>query len=127
MFYKFALFTSLMIIIFSLQAKEMQQSPQKCGEYQVNGIVRLRDDEIKVIVHEKTLSEIVIALDKFEHGKLTPFADRPVTVSLLLERKFEHQKGYASQIVSEASLRIPAPLNPRDTGFFLLNETPCLK
>lgn len=119
---------SLFTLLFSSQLlAEYQGAPFKCGDYKVAGVVRMRNDEIKVIVNEKTVSEHVMSFDKYDLPRLTPFFDRPLTLSVRLLSKWNGTKGTANEIIGNPADRIPNPLKPNDTGFELIKELPCQK
>lgn len=98
----------------------------ECGEYTAKGVVRAKEDGIKFIVNEKTMSEYVISMPRLEQGKIAGHIDRDVTVKLILDKKFDGQKGVTDNIISIES-RIPDPLKPGDTGFTLDKKTSCKK
>lgn len=96
----------------------------ECGEYKAKGVVRLKQDRIKLIVNEKTLSEYEISMSLGEQTKLAGLIDRDVTVELILDQKLDGQKAESSEILSVAS-RIPNPLDPTDTGLTLVKNKKC--
>jgi hypothetical protein len=106
---------------------EYQGAPYKCGEYKVAGIVRMKNNEIKVVVNEKTVSEQIISFDKYDLPRLTPFFDKPLTLSVRLLTKWDGTKGKATEIIGSPADRVPDPLKPNDTGFELQKELPCQK
>lgn len=112
-------------LLFLLPASLNAAIITECGEYTAKGIVRAKEDGIKLIVNEKTQSEYVISMPRLEQGKIAGHIDRDVTVKLLLD-KLDGQKGLTENIIS-IDFRIPDPLKPGDTGFTLDKKTPCRK
>ena len=95
-----------------------------CGEYTARGVVRAKEDGLKLIVNEKTQSEYVISMDPLAQGQLSGLIDRDALVKLVLDKKLDGQKATISKIIS-AKARIPDPLNPEDSGFTLDKKIPC--
>lgn len=110
-----------------VSAETMQPSPADCGEYKVNGMVRLIDERIKVVVHEKTRSEIILDFELPDQPRLTPFFDRPIALNVVLNTKWNGTRGKVSSISGDPEARVPDPLNPQDTGFKLVKTLPCMK
>ncbi|MBC7428093.1 MAG: hypothetical protein H7336_05750 [Bacteriovorax sp.] len=97
-----------------------------CGEYTARGIVREKPDGLKLIVNEKTLSEYVISMSLLEQGQLGGLINKDAIVQLILNKKFNGQKGVTSKIISAKS-RILNPLNPEDTGLKLDKKSQCIE
>lgn len=97
-----------------------------CGEYEVRGIVRSDNSISRIVVNEKTMSEIIINLPSGLQLKLLPYINRPVTITLILDKKFDGTKGSTQKIINVKS-RIPDPLKPGDTGFMIKNKMECKK
>lgn len=124
----------ILLIVFTLSSPVMAQNkeqfvgtPTDCGEYKIAGVVRRIDDSLKIVVNEKTLSEKIISLALLESGKLGPYLDHAVHVSVMLNKKFDGTKAEASGITQAPSDRLPDPMNPQDTGFLLITPSPCIK
>ena len=100
----------------------------KCGEYLVAGVVKIVDEKLNVVVNEKTKSEHKISIQAADQAHIAAFIGYPVTVNLMLDKKFDGTKGTASAVTKNAVIRIPDPLNPlNDTGFKLIKESECIK
>jgi hypothetical protein len=97
-----------------------------CGEYNARAIVRVIDSEMKIVVNEKTQSETVISMPLLEQGKIAGHIDKPVTIKLLLTKKFNGMTGVSDKILS-TELRIPDPLKAMDTGLTLIKKMDCTK
>lgn len=95
-----------------------------CGEYEVRAVVRAKKTSYEIVVNEKTMSEINIALPVPEQLKLAPYIDRPMTAVLILDKKFDGTKGRSEKIISVKN-RIPDPLKPGDTGLTLIKKMKC--
>lgn len=119
---KCILYFSVLSLLFFSEATKATLT--ECGEYSANGVVRAKSDGIKFIINEKTLSEFVISLPVLEQMKIAGFVDKDVTIVLLLNKKTIGQKLESSEIRS-ATLRIPDPLNPKDTGLSLRKGEKC--
>jgi hypothetical protein len=119
----------LLLLSQNFAIAAMVNTPSVCGEYNVAGIVRF--DKIKnkifVLVNEKSMSEQIMSFDLLETPKLTPFLNRPLTLSVQLLSKWDGNTGVATNIVGSPKDRIPNPMNPLDTGFELQKELPCIK
>lgn len=97
-----------------------------CGEYEVRGIVRSNDKGYGIVVNEKTMSEMTIALPLREQLKILPYADKPMSAVMVLDKKFDGTKGESDNLISIKN-RIPDPLRPADTGLALLKKMECNK
>ena len=97
-----------------------------CGEYEVRGVVRAKKASYEIVVNEKTMSELNISTPVSEQVKLLPYIHKPLTITLILNKKFDGTKGSAEQITSVKS-RIPDPLKPGDTGLMITNKMECKK
>lgn len=97
-----------------------------CGEYEVRGIVRAKKTSHEIVVNEKTMSEINIALPIGEQLKLAPYVDRAMSANLILNKKFDGTNGTSEKIISIKN-RIPDPLKPGDTGLSLIKKIECAK
>lgn len=98
----------------------------ECGEYEVRAVVRAKETSYEIVINEKTRSELNIALPLKEQLKLLPYANKPMTAVLLLDKKFDGTNGRSEKVISIKS-RIPDPLKPDDTGLSLLKKTNCSK
>lgn len=97
-----------------------------CGEYNARAVVRVIDSEMKIVVNEKTQSETVISMPLMEQGKIAGHIDKPVTIKLILTKKFNGMTGVADKIIS-TELRIPDPIKAMDTGLTLVKKMDCSK
>lgn len=95
-----------------------------CGEYEVRGVVRAKLKNYEIVVNEKTMSEINIAFHLRQQLKLLPYINRPVTIALILDKKFDGTKGISEKIIS-VKKRIPDPLKSGDTGLVLIKKLEC--
>lgn len=114
------------LFLFFIPATLFAEVITDCGEYTAKGVVRAKEDGIKLIVNEKTQSEYVISMPKLEQGKIAGHIDRDVTVKLVLDKSMNAQQGSTDNIIS-IDFRIPDPLRPGDTGFTLDKKLPCKK
>lgn len=97
-----------------------------CGEYNARAVVRIIDSEMKIVVNETTQSEMIISMPLLEQGKVAGHINRPVTIKLLLTKKFDGMKGVSDKILS-TELRIPDPIKAMDTGLTLVKKMDCTK
>ena len=97
-----------------------------CAEYEVRGVVRSEKSISRIVVNENTMSEINIALSRSQQIKLLPYINRPVTITLILDEKFDGTKGSSQKIINVKN-RIPDPLKPGDTGVMIKNKMECKK
>jgi hypothetical protein len=95
-----------------------------CGEYNTRAVVRVIDSEIRIVVNEKTQSETIISMSKLEQGRLAGHIDKPVTIKLILTKKFNGMTGVADKIIS-TELRIPDPIKAMDTRLTLIKKMDC--
>lgn len=106
----------------TLNANELSE----CGEYKIKGVIRPLKDGITIVVNEKTMSELKIKTTIIESSQLAAFNNKPVTVTALLDKKFDGTKGFASKII-KTEFRLPDPMNPKDTGVKLEKKVDCSK
>ena len=111
-------------LLFLIPQLSFSEIITECGEYSVRGIVRAKDDGLKLIVNEKTQSEYVVSMSTANQGQIGNFLDTDVTVELILNNKKFGQNLMASKVI-HSKKRIPKPLTPSDTGFTLLKKIPC--
>ena len=98
----------------------------ECGHYEVRGVVRAKKISYEIVVNEKTMSQMNISTPVSEQLKLLPYINKPVTITLILNKKFDGTKGSSEQIISVKS-RIPDPLKPGDTGLMITKKMECKK
>ena len=101
-------------------------SPADCGDYLVFGVLRIRPEGMRIVVHEKTQSEQLISLNLDDQSAIATHLNFPITVGLLLDKKFDGTNGYASAITKKIEIRAPNPLIPNeDTGYKLIKKSKC--
>ncbi|MEA9357882.1 hypothetical protein SHI21_16750 [Bacteriovorax sp. PP10] len=115
-------FFLLFFVSTTLHANELSE----CGEYTIKGVIRPLKDGITIVVNEKTKSELKITTTIPESSQLAAFSNRPVTVTALLNKKFDGTKGFAEKII-KTEFRLPDPMNPKDTGINLEKKGECAK
>ncbi|MBY0413749.1 MAG: hypothetical protein K2Q18_06275 [Bdellovibrionales bacterium] len=108
------------------EIKAFESRPTVCGEYLVSGVVRYKDG-MKFIIHEKTLSQITISFEGFGSTPLGLHRDEPVQTNIVFTNKFDGNNILGDSITGEVKLRAQNILNPKDTGFQLVNPLPCKK
>lgn len=95
-----------------------------CGRYSASGVIRANDNELSLVINEKTKSEYIISMPMREQAKVAGFIDRDVAAEILVEKKFNGQKVMAYKI-DKVELRLPDPLNPASTLFTLIKKLDC--
>lgn len=97
----------------------------ECGQYNANGVIRQKGEEIVLIVNEGTQSAYSIVFNDQELIKLTPYLDEPVRIS------FDINKSPTSFILKADKIlkideRIPNPLMAQDTFLKIKTKRKCL-
>lgn len=117
----------LILFIHNIASAGIVSTPTVCGEYNVSGIVRFEKAKNKfyVVVNEKSMSEQLMSFELLETPKLTPFLNRPLTLTVQLLTKWDGNTGVATNIIGAPKDRVPNPMNPQDTGFDLTKKLPC--
>jgi hypothetical protein len=96
----------------------------ECGQYEAKGIVRSINNELHIVVNEKTQSEIIITVPIQNEATLAPYVNMPVAAKVeFLNKPVKKEK--LSGTVKEIKARVPNPLNPADTGIKLLSKEKC--
>lgn len=98
----------------------------ECGEYTIKGVIRPLPEGLTIVVNEKTQSELKITMPLLEQSKIGGHINKPVTIKALLTTQFDGTKGFTEKIIS-SELRLPDPLNPKDTGLSLDKKLDCKK
>lgn len=116
----------LMLLAFFISTSLHAYELSECGEYTIKGVIRPLKDGITIVINEKTKSELQIKTTILESSQLAAFSNKPVTVTALLNQKFDGTKGFAEKII-KIEFRLPDPMNPTDTGVKLEKKTDCKK
>lgn len=95
-----------------------------CGFYKVEGIVREDKLKVKLIVNEKSVSEIKFSAPFNWETKLRAYINDPVTVQLKIEKRPD---GTLAEIhsIQEISLRVPDPMSFKPEDLKLIKKAGC--
>ena len=93
-----------------------------CGLYRVRGIGRSRPNGLKIILNEKTNSEILISLPITNEVMLAPYVNKELTAKVKI---YKTDGATASGVIKEIDRRIPNPLDPKDTGIDYIDKSDC--
>lgn len=107
--------------------EEFLATPDKCGEYKISGMVQIVDDDIVIVVHAKSKSQIILSVPLTQQVAIGHYLFRDFSINALLNEKFDGTYGKIATFTGPGELRVPDPLNPKDTGFQLIKEQSCKK
>ena len=93
-----------------------------CGLYRVRGIGRSKPQGLKIIINEKSNSEIIISLPITNEVLLAPYVDKDLTAKIKI---FNTDGSTALAVIKEIDRRIPKPIDPKDTGIEFLEKSDC--
>lgn len=96
-----------------------------CGLYEVRAIARSTPKGLVMVVNEQSQSQFTIILPITNEATLAPYIDKPLTASVLFEKKYSTASTLG--IVQKIEDRIPNPLLPLDTGLKLMTKGRCKK
>ncbi|MFM6927385.1 MAG: hypothetical protein ACKOX6_02930 [Bdellovibrio sp.] len=133
----------VVIYAFGAQAEEAF----KCGEYNINGVVKKSADHFVIKLYEGTMSEVSLSLSPDLEEAVQIYADRAVTLHAKMMAPVKNMRGYAQSLLSEDEIkkmlspdqpfsarffrediqeRVPDPIRPElDSGMVLVKEVPC--
>jgi hypothetical protein len=120
------LLLSLFLLTLSLPSlAEDWTGISDCGNYQVSGVVRSKKDGPVIVINEKTQSEITITLPIQNEAKVAPYINKAIAATISFERKPSRTEVVG--IIKSIEVRIPNPLDPKDTGIKFLSKVECKK
>jgi len=120
------MYKSLIIFSFLFLTTETFASLEKCGIYEVNGIIKKIKEHRVLVVNENTQSEHQIYFDEQNQAQLAVYDDKDVNAEVILVTAFNGTVGNA-QSLKKIKSRIPEYLKPNDTGFKLISALDCKK
>jgi hypothetical protein len=98
-----------------------------CGEYRIAGTVHEEEDNLIILIHEGTQSELKFQTTTKLQPQLIPYDNRPIEAIIKITKKMDGTHGEIDSI-GKIELRIPNPLAPeKDTKFSLLKNKECEK
>lgn len=100
---KIELMSSLIVFTF------LSGPAQACGLYELEGFVREHKGRAVIFVNEKSKSQVTITAPVNWEAKLYAYMNRPVTATILIDKKFDGTKGSLTAI-NKIELRVPDPV-----------------
>jgi hypothetical protein len=98
----------------------------QCGTYEFKGTPRIVEDQMQVVLNEKSLSQFILYPAMSDQMKLAPYVDLMVQGELRISKMIEPREGDAVDFM-KLDYAIPDPLNPVQNSFLRLKkEETCL-
>ena len=97
-----------------------------CGTYDVQGVVRRIDKDLKIVVNEHTKSEVILNSEEILEVRLLPYLNKAMMAKIEIKTTTKGSPNKISNIYS-IGYRVPNPLLAADDTFIkLIKKSECV-
>ncbi|MGE5084672.1 MAG: hypothetical protein ACM3MG_00115 [Bacillota bacterium] len=140
-------FISLFAVILLYALGVSAAEKFKCGEYNINGVVKRSADHFVIKLYEGSMSEVVLLLPPDLEEAVQVYEDRAVVLHAKIMTPVKNMRGQVQSLLSDEEAkkllspeqpyaarffredikeRVPDPLHPEfDSRMLLVKEAPC--
>jgi hypothetical protein len=102
------------------------KAPNKCAIYEMQGMVRVKNNDLYLVIAEKTMSEKSMPVELKEEYKLSPFINRAVSANFSINASEPQTGAKIFKIENPKDVVIDVLNQNQKTTFSKIKEIKCL-
>ena len=99
----------------------------ECGQYELKGTVKKINDQFKIVVNEKSNSEIILSTPPLMEVKLVAYINRPMVSTVVIDHKTKGNSAMIKEIKSITLGKSDPMAQADNTSLNLISKLECAR